>query len=784
MFRKYNRIIFRIIKRNWAFTFINVSGLAIGLAAFILIMLWVTDELNYDKFNTNFKNIYRIVENQHYAGGQIFPVAVTPGPLASKIKDEYPEIKKASRLTVNWYIVKYGEKKFYEEFTLVDPDFFDIFSVELIKGDKSNVISNPYSVILTEELANKYFGHENPMGKVININKGEFVVTGIMKNFPKNSHYQVKSIIPFLYLKTIGSLDEKWFNNGYYTYIKIDPHTNVSNFNKKIKNFIDRHNKGGPDVYAQPIGDIHLYCSGKFAAEIWAQGDIRYVKSLSLVAFFILFIACINFMNLSTAQSVKRAKEVGMLKVSGSSKTKLVLQFLVESVLLVLISYFIAIAIVENLLPIFNNLTGKEFIIHYFSIHILINSLVIIILTGLLAGCYPAFILSSFNPVKVLKGTFQSGKSAATFRKVLVTAQFAISIILIIGTLVIYRQLTYIQHKKLGYDHENIVYFYIGDNIKSHFQSFKQELLATTGIEGISATNQFLTNVQSSTDYWTWEGKNNTDKILIHNIAVDEDFQKTFKSEMAQGTFYSHDQFLDTSSIVINQTAARLINPKTQVVGKILTFGGDNYSIIGVMKDFHFMSVHNKIEPLILYYQPKNYITYVRIARGNYDQSLKNIKKIYNKFAPDQPSPYIWFLDEELNKLYASEKRMGDLFRYFTGLAILISCLGLFGLSLFTAEQKTKEIGIRKTFGESVLSINRLLLKQYFYWIAIATIFAVPITWYIMQMWLNNFSYRIELHPVDFIIAPVISLLVAIITVGYQSFKAATSNPAEALKYE
>jgi len=786
MFRTYINVIFRIIKRNWSFTLINISGLAIGLATFVLIMLWVNDELNFDKFNTNYENLYRIVENQYYAGGELFPVAVTPGPLAPKIKEEYPEVKKASRLSSNWYLVRQGEKIFYEEFSLVDPDFLDMFSIEFVKGDKSKAISDPQSVILTEELAKKYFASDDPLGKVINIDKKEFIVTGIMKDFPKNSHYQVKSILPFLYLKTTGSNIDEWGNNSYYAYIMLAPNTKIGGFNNKIKDFINKNNKNGArtDIYAQRIGEIHLYSSGRFTAEIGSQGDIRYVMALSLVAIFILLIACINFMNLSTAQSVKRAKEVGIRKVTGAYKSTLVLQFLGESVILVLLAYIIAMVVVETLLPMFNNLTGKELVVHYLSYKHLKNTLGIILITGLVAGSYPAFLLSSFNPLKVLKGTFSSGKSATTFRKILVTVQFSISIILIIGTIVIARQLKYVQNKKLGYDHENLVYFYFGEEIKQHMQSFKQELQADPDIHAVAITNQIPTYIGNSTSGWKWDGKNSADEVLMHYVYVDEDYQKTFKIEMAEGKYYSSDLMIDTSSVVINQAAARIISPNGPVIGKFLSIGSYRLNIIGIVKDFHFKSVHRKIEPLVLAYKPRDCnIIFVRIAPGNYEKSLKHIEKVFKKYVIDQPY-HITFLDESLNSLYTSEKRMGVIFKYFAGLAIFISCLGLFGLSLYTVEQKTKEIGIRKTLGASIFSINWMFLKQYFCWVAVATIIAIPIAWYTMQMWLNNFAYRIELKPTDFVVASALSFIIAMITVSYQSYKAAMKNPVEALKYE
>ena len=458
MFHNYLLIAIRIIRHNRISTLINVLGLAVGLATYTLIMLWVRDELNYDRFNTHYKDLYRVVENQYYAGGDIFPVAVTPSGLAGKIKEEYPEIEKSSRLTDRWYTIRQDEKIFSEGFTLVDPDFLSMFSVEMVKGDKATALLNPQSIVLTEELAEKYFGTLDPVGRTLSIDKKGFIVTGVIKKFPTNSHVEVRSLIPFLYLKTTGSNMEDWGNNSYWTYVQLTPGTDLAAFNSKIKDLIKRYNKGAvSDIYLQHIGQIHLYSAGKFTAEIGAQGDIRYVRALSMVAIFILLIACINFMNLSTAQSARRAKEVGMRKVTGANRRKLIVQFLGESVILVFMAYLVAIIAVEALLPWFSNLTGKALALHYFTRQFVVNAFFIILVTGVVAGSYPAFYISSFNPMKVLKGLLRTGQGGSIFRRILVTSQFAISVSLIIVTLIVTRQLTYIQNKKLGYDRENRV---------------------------------------------------------------------------------------------------------------------------------------------------------------------------------------------------------------------------------------------------------------------------------------------------------------------------------------
>jgi len=785
MFWNYLIIALRTIRQNRTSTFINILGLAVGLATYMLIMLWVNDELNYDKFNARFDDLYRVVENQYYAGGELFPVAVTPSGLAAGIKEEYPEIRMVSRLTEQYYIVRQEEKIFSEGFDLVDPDFLSMFSVELIRGDKARALADPNSVILTEEMAAKYFGDIDPVGMTISIDKKSFMVSGIMKKFPANSHIELKSLIPFTYLKTTGTKMDDWGNNSYWTYVLLEPGTDLKAFNDKIKGLIKRHNENAvSDIYLQHIGEIHLYSAGKFTAEIGAQGDIRYVRVLSLVAIFILLIACINFMNLSTAQSTRRAKEVGMRKVTGANRRKLIFQFLGESVLLVFVAYLIAVILIAILLPWFSNLTGKTMVIRYFTLDFLGNALFVILLTGIVAGSYPAFIMSSFNPLNVLKGSVRTAPGGAIFRRILVTPQFTISVALIIITLIITRQLTYIQNKKLGYDRENLVYLYFGDEVRTHLQTLKQELLSSPDILGVTTTNLLPTNIGNSMSGWTWDGKSSTEEVLMHMVQVDMDYLKTFRIELAEGRFYSPEMMNDTSFLVINESAARLISPEGTPIGKFLSIGPYRLNIIGVVRDFHFKSVHRKIEPLVLAFLPKdNYVLFVRISANNRDKTLKYLSESYKKYAADQPFT-IRFLDEDFDNLYKAEKRMSSIFRYFSILAIFISCLGLFGLSLYTAEQKTKEVGIRKALGATSTSIAGMFLQEYFRWVIIAILLATPIGWFYMQNWLRDFAYHISIRPHEFVLAAVLAFAVAMLTVGFHALKSAGRNPAHSLKYE
>ena len=785
MIKNYFKIILRNFRRFPVYSLLNIGGLAIGMTCTFLILLWVQDEMSYDKFYKDADNLYRVLENQHYAGGEIFPVAVTPSGLAPAMKEEFPEIIRASRYTNNWWLVQKGDEFVNEKFTNVDPDFFKMFDIQFVKGDISTALKEPHSLVMTEEMAKKYFGDENPLGKTLNVDrKYLFTVTGVIKKQPHNSHMDFNLLVPFVFLKETGTDINNWGNNSIFTYVELQNSTDYKVVDDKIKNFLKKYNEGSTtDILLQNVQKIHLYSSGKYTADISGLGDITHVRIFSVVALLILIIACINFMNLSTAQSARRSKEIGMRKVVGASKRKIILQFFGESIFMAFVAHIIAMILVELLLPTFNNISGKQLDINYQSINLYVILLSIILFTGLLAGSYPALFLSSFNPLNVIKGAINRNPGNAGFRRVLVIIQFSLSVFLIICTLIIGSQLAYIRNIKLGLNKDNIGYFWFGKDIQKKRVALKNELLKNPDIISASISNQLPTNVGNSSDGFKWEGKNPDEDVLFHLLVVDEDYAKTFKLKMEEGRFFSIDYPSDTFAVVINEKAAEVIGYKDPI-GKPLSVWQYNLHIIGVVKNFHFKSVHNKIEPLVMFMNPDWFnIFFVRMNPENITETVKFIEKTVKKFDPVSPF-YFNFLDKDYDNLYRSENQMGKIFNYFSLLAIIISCLGLLGLSSFMAERRTKEIGVRKVNGAKNNEIFILLSKEFTVWVIISFLIASPLAWYAMNKWLHSFAYHTKMEWWEFLVAGLILLAVALLTVSFQVYKAASKNPVEALRYE
>ncbi len=785
MIKNYLKIIFRNIRRFPAYSFLNITGLAIGMTCTFLILLWVKDEISYDRFFKNADDLYRVLENQYYSGGEIFPVAVTPSGLAPALKEEYPEIIRSSRYQVNYWLVKKGDENIVERINNVDQDFLKMFSIKFIKGDINTALVEPHSIVLTKELAEKYFGDEDPMGKTLTLNKDVlFTVTGIVEKLPHNSHIDFVILTPFNYLKETGVDLNNWGNNSYYTYIQLQKGTDYKTIDAKIKDFIKKYNEGSTtEIFLQNVKDIHLHSSGKFAADLGGHGDISYVRIFGIVALLILIIACINFMNLSTAQSARRAKEIGIRKVAGAGKRKLILQFFGETIFIAFVAHIIAMILVELLLPTFNHLSGKQLDIDYANIRLYIWLITLILFTGLLAGSYPAIFLSSFKPINVLKGVINKNPGHSGLRRVLVILQFSLSVFLIISTMIIGSQLHYIQNMKLGLNKDNIGYFYFGQNIKQKRLTLKNELIKTPGIVSVSISNQLPTYIVNSSDGWSWEGKNPDDDILFHMVSVDEDYAKTFKLEMKEGRFFSSEYSADSIATVINEKAAEIMGFK-EPVGKVLTIWQYKLKIIGVVKNFHFKSAHNKIEPLVMFMNPDNYnVCFVRLNPDNVTKTVDYIKKTVKMLDQDSPV-YFNFLEKDYDNLYRAERRMDKIFSYFSLLAIIISCLGLIGLSSFIIERRTKEVGVRKTNGAKSVEIFALLSREFIFWVILSILIASPVAWYAMNRWLQNYAYHTQISWWIFCIAGAAALIIALLTVGWQSFRSANKNPIEALRYE
>ncbi len=792
MFWSYVKIAWRNIKRHKGYSLINIIGLATGLACCILILLWVQDELNYDRFHANLSDLYRINAEFHKTEPvtHYWPVCA---PLAPALKEEYPEIFRATRFTRlrRGQLVKYGDKNFLEpQICLTDPDFLFMFTFPFLEGNPRTALSHPDSIVLTESVSAKYFGDENPVGKIININnKHNFTVAGILKDCPENSTIQFDFLIPFIRIEdfeTAWAILDNWSLSGFAAYIQLEKTASAAVLENKIAHYLKKHVSESEDViYLQSFEDIHLHSSHiQFGIE--GQGDISYVYIFSLVALFVLIIASINFMNLATAKSSNRAKEVGLRKVVGAKRVQLIRQFFFESVGMAFLSLILAVVLVELFLPLFANLSGKTLALDFSShIHVLLAIVIMTLITGFLSGTYPALFLSALRPVKVLKGTLRTEGRGFLFRRMLVVSQFSLSIVLIICTIVVSHQNRYMQNKKLGFNKEHVVYLPIREELSDRFDTFKTELVKRTGILNVAASSSLPTSgVFLTTDKVSWEGKNPEDNVVLEVTSTGYDFIETFDMEVIEGRSFSKEFLTDEEeAIVINETAKRIIGMEDPV-GKKLIFGDAATTIIGVVKDYHFKSLHSEIEPLIMAIVPSVYrYVFIKLEAGDIPKTLAGIEDTWSTVFPDTPFEY-HFLDEAYDRLYRTERRMGTLFNYFSGLAIIISCLGLLGLASFMAEKRTKEIGIRKVLGASLAGIVVLLNKQFTKWVLIANLVAWPIAYYAMSKWLQGFAYRINLGIGTFALAAALALTIAVGTVSYQSVKAALTNPADSLRYE
>ena len=782
MIRNYVKIAIRNMTKHSAYSVINIAGLSVGLTAFILIALWIQHELSYDRFHERSSQLYRIIENQYYANNELFPVAVTPAPLGPYLKENFPEIENTTRTSEARFLFQHGDLKFNELGYMVDPSFFEMFSLDIVKGDQKTLLSNLDNIVISESLEKKYFQGKDPLGEVFRINNNDFAVTGVFRDFPENSHMKFDYILPFeVYVKFGLDSLKTWNMNGYYTYAQLRKDAEVEKVNSNIKGVINKHVEDSKtEIYLQPVSSIHLH--SKFTADIGGHGDIQYIYIFSAVAAFVLIIACINFMNLSTARSTRRSKEVGIRKVVGAARTQLIRQFLMESIMFVLISLLVALVLAQLLLPSFNEISGKSLELSFDSTQLWIILSCVMIVTSVISGSYPALFMSSFKPVTTLKGTLRSGKGAVIFRKVLVITQFTITVLLISGTIIVYHQLTFIRNKKLGFEKNNVISFRVSDEIQKNLETFKNELLSASGVSGVTYTSNNLTYVGSSGGGMEWEGKDPEVDILFHFLAVDYDFIKTFNIEMIDGRNFSREMATDSAAIILNEEAIRQMGLENPVDKKVTW--DDPLTIIGVVKDFHFKSVHEKIEPLVIKVVANYYNrVYLKLNAGDLTGAVGSVKDVYKKFSPDRPFDYT-FLNEDFDKLYRAEQRTGTIFNYFAWIAIFISCLGLFGLVMFTIEQRVKEIGIRKVLGASVSNLFSLISSDFIRLIIISNVIAIPVAWYAMNQWLDSFAYRINIHWATFAVAAVASILIAWLTMSYQSIKAAVANPVNSLRNE
>jgi len=786
-------IIFRNFKRNKSSFFINLIGLSTGLACALLIYLWVNDELNFDRFHEKNSRLFQVM--QQFQHGET--IEFTPGPLADALTAEMPEVEHAVPVVNLSFLGKAtlssDDKNTKADFVYAGKDFFNMFSFQLIEGNANRVLAEKNSVVLSEELATKLFNTtKNVIGKTIVMKHqffgGAFIVSGISKCVPLNSSLQFDFVLPFrtIYDQIPNWAD--WRNNNPNTYVILKQGTNVKQFNDKIAHLIER--KCGDStriLFLRPYADKYLY--GAVAISLdnshgqQAGNRIEYVKLFSLIAIFILIIACINFMNLSTAKASGRMKEIGIKKAVGADRKLLIIQHLGESILMSILSLAVAIFIVELLLPQFNEITGKHIALTM-NTNVVLAVLGITIFSGFIAGSYPALYLSGFHPVLILKGRFHSSGAELWTRKGLVVFQFVISSVLIVLVLVIYKQIEFIQNKKLGYNKDNIIYFDKEGKGAENLDAFLAELKNIPGVVNASSSAFPLIDAKSSTEDIRWEGKA-PDVVPRFNIQfINYDFIDMHGIELEEGRTFSRDFGSDNSKIIFNETAIKTMGLKDPI-GKSVNMWGVERQIIGVTKDFHFESLHEQVKPMLFILAPleQNMRIMVKIETGTEKEIINRLEEFYKKYNPGYVFEYK-FLDDDYQSQYIAEKRVAVLSRYFAGIAIIISCLGLFGLAAYSAERRQKEIGIRKVLGSSEIGIITLLTNGFTKIVLVSLLISFPISYIIAKHWLDSYAYRIDLQVWYFVGAGFITLFVAWITVGFQAIKAATANPIEALRYE
>jgi len=789
MIKNYIKIAWRNLWRNKFFSTINIFGLALGMACSVLILLWVQNELSVDAYHVNGPRLYTVIERQYYDGKVVGQYSL-PGVLADQLKKDIPEVQLATGFESgekNTFQV--GNKILKIEGAFAGADLFKMFSYPLLQGKAETALSTISDMAISRKMAEDFFGSpQAAIGKTIKYeNKQSFTVTAVFENLPQNSSIKFEYVINwFQYLKE-NDWAKSWGNNGPSAFVMLRGDAKPALVDKKLTHYLDAYNKEQSKGFREELGiqkysDVYLHAdlsSGKPDG-----GRIEYVNIFILVAIFILLIACINFMNLTTARSVKRAKEIGVRKVVGAVRGVLIRQFIGEAVLLTFIAVVVALLLVTVLLPTFNSVTQKQIDYPFASLSFWFWLVLITAITGLVSGSYPALFLSAFNPTKVLKGSVKMSSGANWFRKGLVVFQFILSVVLIIGTIVVSKQVNFIQTRNLGYDRENLIYIPLEGDLTAKYELFKDMALKGQGVQMVTRITNTPTNFGSSTIGVNWDGKDPNSKVMFTQVSVGYDFTPTLKLKMASGRDYSRAFATDTNNYIINEVAAKKIgyaNP----INKPLTMWGKNGRIVGVVKDFHFRSLHEPIQPLIIRLRENEVYgnIMVRTKPGQTKQALATVEKLCKTLNPEFTFTYS-FSDEAYQKLYNNEQIVSSLCNAFAFLAIFISCLGLLGLAMFTAEQRVKEIGIRKVLGASLGSLFALLSKEFLILVIVALGIASPLAWWLMRMWLEGYSYRTTIDWWVFALSAVLAILIALITVSFQSAKVALLNPVKNLRSE
>jgi putative ABC transport system permease protein len=789
MLKNYFLIAWRNLLKGKTYSVINITGLAVGLASSILILLWVQNELSYDKFHKNAGQIYRISADL----GDSKTVG-TPAGMPAGLKAEMPVIKNAVRLAPGYpsVMLETSNKKFEEKRVFyADPGFMDIFSFPLLKGDRSTALKQEDGVLITQETATKYFGNDDPIGKVIRKdNKENVVVTGILANIPGNSDLQFDIILPMASLaRTNGIVQNNiWGNFSFYDYVQLDKDFDPSAANLLgLEQQMDQiFHKNNPEMKAafqlQPLTKIHL--APEKLGDLPGHGNAQYVNIFFIIAILILIVACINFMNLATARSARRAKEIGLRKVAGAVRGQLILQFLSESVFISFLSLLLALLLVSLFLPVFNDLADRKLAIDVSNAKLWISLFGIALVTGLISGSYPALFLSGFHPVKVLKGNVKSMGGNLLFRNALVVTQFMVSIVLLVGTVVIYRQLTFIKERNPGFEKANLLYVPMTGDMWNKQQAFQNALKRNPLTSNFTIITDLPTNLGGWTTDANWDGKDPHSQVAVPVMAVDENFVHAFRMNLSAGRSFSNAFMTDSNNYMVNEKMLSVMGlTASTAIGKSLTLWGNKGTIVGVVKDFNFKPVQQAIEPLIMPFNRLGGFTVVRTLPGNTNATIQALATISQELNPAYPFKFD-FLDQDLANLYKGEQQMGNIFNLFALLGIFISCLGLYGLSAFMAEQRTKEIGVRKVLGASVLNLVYLLSSGITRLILIAVVIAIPLSWYAVNRWLAGFAYHITVSWLLFAGASLAVLAIAWLTVSYESIKAAIANPVKSLSTE
>ena len=786
MIKNYFKIAWRNLFRNIGFSITNILGLAIGMICTILILLWVQDELGYNKFHADYDHIYKVMANRDF-NNQIFTDENMVLPLAKAIETGSPQVKNAVVTThIQPFIIAHRETRLKQMGYIVSEHFFDMFSWRFIKGNAATALNDPSSIILTESAAKALFGTDDPLDKTVKINNSrEAKVVAILADPPNNSTLLFDCIMPFNYSEEdVKQSMTQWQNSSWNVFVQTFPGANIGLIEKSINEIKQQHDPGDKKIstyFTFPMSKWRLYADFKDGKNV--GGMIEYVRLFTIIAFIILLIACVNFMNLSTSRSEKRAKEIGVRKTLGSNKRQIITQFFFESIILALIAFVFSIIAAFLLMPAFNILVSKQLFLDLTQPNFWLGSFIIILLTGIIAGSYPALYLSSFNPVKVLKGAFIQGKSAAIPRRVLVVAQFSISILLISATIIVYKQIDHIKNRDMGYNPNNLVCLSASPDVNKNFEVIKQELLKTGMISAVTRTMAPITEIWWKSPAPDWDGKPLNANIIMTGVTTDVDFSKTMGIKLLQGKDFSGTPS-DSSAMLLNNAAVKAMGLKNPI-GTQMTYGRKGYTVIGVLDNVIMESPFKAVDPMMLYFNPANSNSVsIRVSQSaGLQKALQSIEIVFRKYDPSVPFEF-QFVDQEFNKKFVNEELISRIANIFAGLAIFICCMGLAGLASFTIEKRFREISIRKVLGATVEQLLILISKEFLKLVLIAFIISVPLTWLIMNNWLQKYDFRIEINIWIFVAVGVLIMLLTMIVVNLNTIRAATANPVKSLRTE